>query len=94
MEKARTGARLTTYTRKVAFRSDRQPRLFLMSLGAAVIAGALLWAATGLAIVGIGAAIAAFCGVTFGVGGYHRNDSAERLRELKRQDRTRGGFWS
>ena len=94
MANARTGARLTTYTRKVAFRSDRQPRLFLMSLAGAVLAGAILWAATGVAIAGIGAALAAFCGVTFGVGGFHRDDSAQRLRELKRRDRMRGGFWS
>ena len=65
-----------------------------MSLGAAVVAGAILWAATGLVIAGVGAALAAFCGVTFGVGGFHWDDSAQRLRELKRRDRTRGGFWS
>jgi hypothetical protein len=78
----------------MAFRSDRQPRLFLMSLAAAVVAGAILWVATGLPIAGIGAAIVAFCAVTFGVGGFHRDDSARRLRELRREDRTRGGFWS
>jgi hypothetical protein len=78
----------------VAFRSDRQPRLFLMSLAAAIVAGAILWAATGLALAGVGAALAAFCGVTFGVGGFHRDDSAQRLCELKRRDRTRSGFWS
>jgi membrane protein implicated in regulation of membrane protease activity len=78
----------------VAFRSDRQPRLFFMSLGAAVVSGAALWAATGLAIAGVGAALAAFCAVTFGVGGFRRDDSAQRLRELKRRDRMRGRLWS
>ena len=78
----------------VAFRSDRQPRLFLMSLAAAVVAGLVVWLATGLPLAGIGAALAAFCAVTFGVGGYHRDDSAAKLRELKRSNRARGGLWS
>jgi hypothetical protein len=76
----------------VAFRSDRQPRLFLMSLAAALAAGAIVWAATGIGFAGLGAAFAAFCGVTFGVGGYHRDDSAAKLRELKQKYRPRG-WW-
>jgi hypothetical protein len=78
----------------MAFRSDRQPRLFLLSLAAALVAGAILWAATGIPVAGIGAALIAFCAVTFGVGGLHRDDSARRLREVKRKDRMRGGLWS
>jgi hypothetical protein len=78
----------------MAFRSDRQPRLFLISLAAAVIAGAIVWIATGLAIAAVGAALVAFSAVTFGVGGYHRDDSAAKLRELKQRYRPRRGMWS
>ena len=78
----------------MAFRSDRQPRLFLMSLAAAIAAGMLAWLATGLPIAAIGAALVAFCAVTFGVGGYHRDSSAAKLRELKRRYRPGGGLWS
>jgi hypothetical protein len=78
----------------MAFRSDRQPRLFLMSVASAIIAGAIVWVSTGLPILGIGAALVAFCAVTFGVGGYHRDNSAAKLRELKQRYRARGGMWS
>jgi hypothetical protein len=78
----------------VAFRSDRQPRLFLMSLAAAIVAGTIVWVVTGLSIAGIGAALLAFSAVTFGVGGYRRDNSAAKLRKLKQRYRPRGGLWS
>jgi hypothetical protein len=78
----------------VTFRSDRQPRLFLLSLAGAFVLGAVAWIVTGLWIAAVLAGLGGFCLVTFGIGGFHADDSSERLREEKRGVRARWSWWS
>jgi hypothetical protein len=75
------------------FRSDRQPRLFLMSLAGAVVAGVAAWFVIGHGLIVLLAALIAFGAVTFGVGGLHRDGSVGRLRQVRDRRPQRKGMW-
>jgi hypothetical protein len=66
----------------------------MLSVVGALVLGGIVWIATGVVIASVLAALAGFGAVTFGVGGFHADDTADRLREEKRRDRTKWSWWS